>query len=882
MRRGLVVGLAVVVGGVAALLAAHAMTRGPDGEPRTLHAADAAPGDLADRGARAGAAGTLAARAGPGPAVPADAGPPPPPVDLDAADRDLDVHGVVVDAAAAPVAGATVTFVERPWRSLGLLDVARTAEATDGPATRTATDGTFRLRLARGQRGTLRVAAVGAAPVEVRAAAGARVRVVVGAGATLEVAVRGPDGTPAPATSVRAFLRRGGHGGWVDARTTTGDDGVARFVGLPPGAELFVDVSTPTAGAPSWQPVRLGEPGSVTRLAVALVAGIPITGRVTDAATGAPVAGARVGIGWVLDRAVTTGADGRYTLPGWHDAQGSDDLAVDAAGYGRASAQVGTARTVDFALARADTYVGRVVDADGRPVAGARVATVPAGPDAGAEGSDVSRSATAGPDGRFRVEDVLHGAPHGLVVLAPGRARAWVSVPALLDGEAGRVDLGDVVLGPARRLEGRVLDADGAPAVGLAVHARRTSVATGERVPYGASDEATTDDLGRFRFADVAPGPFALRVQVPEGPSVEARVVVPDDADLLDAELRLPRTSPVAVHVRDRRGAPVDGAVVHGSRGGAWARAGADGVAALRLDPLDGIVSVTSPAGRRLAPQTDVPVPPGAARVDVVLDDVGTVGGTVVTGATPVAGVHVVAERDGAPAHREAVQTDADGRFVLDVVGDGPVTVRAVRRRDVPFVGRVDGVAVGTEDLVLPAAPAARDGRLLIVVRAPDGTPAGGAIVFLGHDDTVRHVVVGADGRGVAERLEPGPWNVTAGAAPGGDLVAAPVGRDGVVADGRTVELTLARAVLLRGRVVTAGGEPAAEEDVWLLDAAQTTTMQRTRTAADGGFRFVLDATTSGPLTVAAGRDGSGGTTVHATVPALPADGVELRLPAGR
>src|SRR5688572_21537423 len=40
----------------------------------------------------------------------------PDPVDLDAVDRDLDVHGVVVDGDSNPIADAAVLAVRRPWR----------------------------------------------------------------------------------------------------------------------------------------------------------------------------------------------------------------------------------------------------------------------------------------------------------------------------------------------------------------------------------------------------------------------------------------------------------------------------------------------------------------------------------------------------------------------------------------------------------------------------------------------------------------------------------------------------------------------------------------------------------------------------------------------
>src|SRR5882724_4627906 len=111
-------------------------------------------------------------------AVPA---PPPPPVDLEHADRDLDLFGVVVDAAGAPVANATLQSVTYPWKRMLSRRLDWAADARTGPSTRSAADGTFALRLRRAESVTLRVGAAGFATIErPYSRAGERVRIVLG------------------------------------------------------------------------------------------------------------------------------------------------------------------------------------------------------------------------------------------------------------------------------------------------------------------------------------------------------------------------------------------------------------------------------------------------------------------------------------------------------------------------------------------------------------------------------------------------------------------------------------------------------------------------------------------------------------------------------
>lgn len=100
-----------------------------------------------------------------------------------------------------------------------------------------------------------------------------------------------------------------------------------------------------------------------------------LTGTVSDAATGAPLAGAQVAIAGPVDRTATTAADGsyRFTLP-----TGSHTVTASAFGFGTGTATAtvaeGETTTQDIALtpAPSDTLSGTVTSAAG-PVADATV-----------------------------------------------------------------------------------------------------------------------------------------------------------------------------------------------------------------------------------------------------------------------------------------------------------------------------------------------------------------------------------------------------------------------------------------------------------------------------------------------------------------------------
>ncbi len=128
-----------------------------------------------------------------------------------------------------------------------------------------------------------------------------------------------------------------------------------------------------------------------------------LTGLVTDASTGSPLAGARVAVTGPLDRTTVTDETGHYSLAlpvGAYRVSASlfgyETLAVDGV-----QVTEGGTTTQDFALPPVPSHVvsGRVTDTSGGPVAGATVTLL---------GTPLP-AATTDADGRYRFEHVPEG-----------------------------------------------------------------------------------------------------------------------------------------------------------------------------------------------------------------------------------------------------------------------------------------------------------------------------------------------------------------------------------------------------------------------------------------------------------------------------------------
>lgn len=734
-QKLLAAAMLLAVAGTAAWIATHASSSGEiDAATRTSDEDETSDGPRRPTRARRGEEPT-------GPSATPAAADLPPPVDLDRADRDLDVHGTVVDAAGRGVAGARIAAVTYPWRAAELLNTRDYDVEVAGPTTRTAIDGTFTIRLARGENLALRVAAEGFVPIEyAHVVAGERLRVTLQTGVRLVVTLKDAGGAPVAGAAFR--LRSGSDDDAAPrfrAQGTTGPDGVVALGGLPPGERAFAEAEHREKGTGFWTALDLPVSGELRR-ELTIAAARVLSGRVVDAETKAPVGGAQVGIHWTFDLPVTTREDGTFDLPGWSGAHGAD-LHVRADGYATTMKDTGTAAHVEVELARGWTATGRVIGADGQPVAQAQVSLIGVADDD--TGGGISHEyAVTDARGQFRVTGLRVGVRHVIVVLARGHARVRREAPESVVTTAGEVDLGDVAMPEPRRVEGVVVAGADRPQ-------RRTVVIlsgplTGDELGsfYGRSVVVATDDLGRFRFDDVGPGSYDIKVRPAHGQEIVKRIDVRPDADLLGVRIERPATRDVTVTVTDPEGAPLPGVWIgftDSQNRQIQGRADATGVARVELPanaemtwsvypPFEGGRTFVQPPWKR--------VPDDATDLRVALEAAAFVTGRLLTPeGTGVASASVrLVDADG----RESwFDTDGSGAFRaivparnrLALVFEGTVHPKGTAA-DSGLSARVDDIAPGA-DVTVRCTRVALDRSLTVVVVSPRGEPVEQAWVSL-------------------------------------------------------------------------------------------------------------------------------------------------------
>jgi protocatechuate 3,4-dioxygenase beta subunit len=315
-------------------------------------------------------------------------------------------------------------------------------------------------------------------------------------------------------------------------------------------------------------PITIDDDTNIDDLSIEVERGAVLTGRVVDAATGAPLEGVDVACyaqseqqppptaaavpgaprnlsvrtsrvsmrgGARVDAydptrrrvgAAKSDADGRFEIQ--HLAAGSYVLDATHADYAttRSSSETVAAaeskRAGDVALGRGGSVEGNVVGIDGQPRAGDRVdvesKSVPG----------VTRSAVADANGWYHVDHVPAGdalarrnesdggGPGGFVYRAviegeeePEQGKRI----EVAEGETVRVDFSQM---DKPFVEGTVSCADG-PVAGALVTARPAGEPGGMGFFGGPRKEATTGPDGRFRLADLDPGSWTISARHPQG-----------------------------------------------------------------------------------------------------------------------------------------------------------------------------------------------------------------------------------------------------------------------------------------------------------------------------------------------------------------------------
>lgn len=201
-----------------------------------------------------------------------------------------------------------------------------------------------------------------------------------------------------------------------------------------------------------------------------------IVGTVTDKLTRQLVASAPVSITGIGND--KTDSKGQFSIDNLPEGKGGI-LWVDMKGYGKKmvrfkTSEAGSDMQVDVQLGPSATVVGRIVDSDGRPIAGASVEII----------SDYYpiRSVKTDAKGKYQLEDieVRQDAYHLFV----GHPDFIYSPPSISVNKTGIVEVPDVVLTRGVTLKGRVTDEFGKPIQGAKVRAGGPDVETNANGEY--------------------------------------------------------------------------------------------------------------------------------------------------------------------------------------------------------------------------------------------------------------------------------------------------------------------------------------------------------------------------------------------------------------
>ena len=808
----------------------------------------------------------------------------PPPVDLDAVDRIRELHGVVVRSDGTPIAGATLQTFTLPWRRANVLEMKHWHTERLGPATQSARDGTFRLRLVPGSSVRVRAKATGFSTVElIDRQPGERVRVVLHVGVALLVTAHDPKQVPLSGVALELSASTAEGGASIRRTGTTGANGQYRFEDLPAGARVRVEGVQGVLGGwgSNWDRVTLPTTG-VMPYKLEISPGRVIRGRVVDAETGQPVRGARVGMGWTFHKETLTDEAGHYALGGW-TGNGYHEIHVTAKGYGRGARRVADLDTIDIELHAGFAAIGRVLNADG-PLTNAQLAVV----------GSVRRnrmqiistvSGTTDAQGRFRLDDLRRDMVHQLVVMPRAHGRMLVRIPKPASG-AKTHDLGDLRVGPGILLRGRVLDADGKPMPRANLTLNGPNVASTDEwsgLDYGREETRVTDDLGRFAYADLAPGHYLLTCGEHGGDSATAEVRLEAGVTPPLATVRFEPRHALRATVVDEQDKPISGVTVYATAHGTddrYAHTDASGVATMQFPVSVQRVRIdvhVSSEHYLSYDSADVTLDGKPHRI--VLKTAAVCRGTIRDPrGEPLRHARIVARRDGnVLTHTFA---DAEGVFAMSLPPGGVVDLlfrgdvskinadgRRTRRR-VALEARRERVAVAATGVVLDAAPIEAALRLTIRVVDAGDKPLADAEVALHPPPDAGVGMATTDAKGLARfrglTVHPVAVFVRPPKALRSKLAVTQIKRVVPAGQARTVQLV--PPLLLEGVVVDAKDAPLAGAGV---STTRVIAGKQPGTKTDDHGRFVM----------ALPPDFEGRMTVYATI--KDANGVLLIASSG-
>lgn len=823
------------------------------------------------------------------------------------ADPDLDLRGYVVRADGTALAEGIVAAFVHPWARI------QGASAEQGRIERQVArdvlraDGSFVLRLERGVEVTLRVEGPGLARQEIEhLQAGQAVRVVMEPAAVLVIEARDAEGSALAGAEIEVWreIVNTAQPLLTPWRGITQPDGTMRVFDVQVGVRVGVGGRHPAWASPDT--VRTRDVGAgENRVVLVFSRGRTLVGRVVDAVTGRPIAGARLATDWNVGSSwighpATSDADGRFEVTGWSE-RVLGRLGADAYGYRHGEVSVVVSEPLEIRLQPGSTVLGRVVSADGAPLAGVAVGAWPSDAWDRAEG----RSTVTANDGLFRLDGVDGERPNSLTFVSTGWARSTLDVPAL-EGPGRERDVGDVRLARPLRLEGLVATKEGTPVPGAQVllsggGRERGRLFAGSYSTGLDGDSRVTDDRGRFAFAALEPGQYSVSASTPEGTQEGPVDVALTSSDVLDVKLTVPVGRRLMVRVRDTWGAIVKCPFEVRLPSGPPLRGeiGEEGLASLQVPTDAGPIVVdaawASEHGFRAGAPTLVLPPISGWPVEVKLEFAQGIAGRVLgPDGAPLEGAVLLFRGDG---RWSTATTDERGAFRVpwprDVVGSveltGEVRPPASRSpnasKSAPagettrraIGGRIDGVRADALDLELRAQALDVDRVLPLLVLDPDGQPASGLEVRLEGTDAV--ATTDATGRVRLEGLVAREVRVQILPAASRLLRAwIPPAKDVVLPRGEEVVMRLRRPAHLEGVVLDPSDRPVPGAQVAVSQAPQSSTIGTTD--AEGKFSIQIDPDLWFPLRVGAYRAAQGVGSLHGDLKltSLPSSPVTVRL----
>lgn len=221
----------------------------------------------------------------------------------------------------------------------------------------------------------------------------------------------------------------------------------------------------------------------------------------------------------------------------------------------------GETSTCAIELPEGIDVMGRVVDAEGRPVAGAEVVMTSL-TGGWTKRTVVTRSAR---DGAFRVRDARDGTSFG--ALARGFERSDLVDLDVVERADGRAEI-ELVVGPGgASVTGVVTDGEGAPVGGALVAigkftGRIDMRLDGSHEEFWGGHVVRADEEGRYRVDSVPAGTHPLRVRAAGHPQWSGEVEI-GSSEVVRVDITMPASASLSGIARDAAGRPVPGARVH-------------------------------------------------------------------------------------------------------------------------------------------------------------------------------------------------------------------------------------------------------------------------------------------------------------------------------